>query len=110
MSELVNATTDSTFKNDVLASSALVFVDFWAPWCQPCKMIQPHLEAFAKDHADQAVSVFKLDIDSNPETPQQFGIRSIPSVLLFKAGELVETQVGGGINQATLKKMLESHA
>lgn len=85
--------TDANFRNDVLNSDQLVFVDFWAPWCGPCRAVGPTIEALA-EQLDGSVKVGKLNIDDNPQSPSRFGINSIPAVLLFKNGQVVETIVG----------------
>lgn len=106
MSETLKSTTDASFKQDVLESSRLVLVDFWAPWCQPCKMILPQIEAFAQqDHCE----VYKLNVQDNPNTPQEYGVQGIPTLLLFKQGELVATHVGAQVNQAMLAEWVEPH-
>ncbi len=85
--------TDDSFENDVLKASGPVVVDFWAEWCGPCKMIAPLLEEISAD-MDGAVTIAKLDIDSNQNTAMKYGVRSIPTLILFKDGEPVATQVG----------------
>lgn len=84
--------TDSNF-NDIINTEKPVLVDFWAEWCGPCKMIGPVVEELAGDYDGKAV-VGKLDVDSNPEVSAKFGIRSIPTLLVFKNGEVVDKQVG----------------
>lgn len=85
--------TDDSFENDVLKSDKPVIVDFWAEWCGPCKQIAPALEEMATEMADQIV-VAKVNIDDNPGTPGKYGIRGIPTLLLFKDGEIVSQKVG----------------
>lgn len=85
--------TDGSFKKDVTDSKKPVLLDFWAEWCGPCRMISPILEELVQEVGDTAV-VAKLNIDDNPETPAMLGIRSIPTLMLFKEGKLVGTKVG----------------
>lgn len=85
--------TDSSFDKDVMGSKKPVLVDFWAEWCGPCRMIAPVLEELVQEVGDEAV-IAKLNIDENPETPAKLNIRSIPTLMLFKGGELVGTKVG----------------
>jgi thioredoxin 1 len=86
-------TSDNTFKNEVLESSTLTLVDFWATWCGPCKMIAPILDELQTDMGSQ-VQIAKLDVDHNPQTAAQFGVRSIPTLILFKDGKPISTKVG----------------
>jgi thioredoxin 1 len=86
-------TSDSSFEADVLKSDRPVVVDFWAEWCGPCKMIAPFLEELAADKGEQVV-VAKVNIDDNPLTPTKYGVRGIPTLMLFKNGEIAATKVG----------------
>ena len=86
-------TCDTAFEQDVLKSSKPVLVDFWAEWCGPCKMIAPHLEAVAEQFGEQ-IEVIKVNIDENPLTPTRYGVRGIPTLMLFKNGEVAATKVG----------------
>jgi thioredoxin 1 len=85
--------TDANFQQEVLDSSIPVLVDFWAPWCGPCRMLTPTIEELAREY-DGKVKVGKLNTDESPEVPSKYGISSIPTVLLFKNGELVDRLVG----------------
>ena len=87
------AVTDASFEQDVLKSDVPVLVDFWAPWCGPCRMVAPIVDEIAKEFEGQ-IKVFKLNTDENPNVASQFGIRSIPTLMLFKDGQKVETVVG----------------
>ncbi len=86
------AVTDASFEDDVLNAGKPVLVDFWAQWCGPCKMIGPVLEEISDERDD--IIIAKMDIDANPETPTRFGVRSIPTILIFKDGEPVATTMG----------------
>ena len=85
--------TDASFESDVLKATGPVLVDFWAEWCGPCKMIAPALEDLANELGEK-VTVAKLNIDENPKTPGQFGVRGIPTLMLFKDGKLASQKVG----------------
>ena len=93
MSQNTVEVTDSSFESDVLQASKPVLVDYWAHWCGPCKMLAPILDEVAIEYADK-LTIAKLDIDSNPSTPPKFGIRSIPTLMLFKDGDVAATKVG----------------
>ena len=107
MSDRIVHTSDATFEQDVLKSDRPVLLDFWAEWCGPCKMIAPMLDEVADDFADRVI-VAKLNIDENPQTPPRYGIRGIPTLILFKNGT-VEAQKVGALSKAQLKDFLESH-
>ncbi|MCP5120251.1 MAG: thioredoxin [bacterium] len=99
--------TDAAFEQDVLNSDVPVLVDFWAAWCGPCRMMAPTVEAIADSYAGK-VKVGKLDVDNNGGTAQRFNIRGIPTLLLFKGGQVVEQRVGA-IGKTDVEKMLEPH-
>jgi thioredoxin 1 len=88
-----HAVTDASFEADVLKSTTPVVVDFWAEWCGPCKMIGPSLEEIAKELGPKA-KIVKVNIDENPHTPSKFGVRGIPTLMVFKDGKLAATKVG----------------
>src|SRR5690554_5650463 len=98
--------TDSNFDDEVLNSDNPVLVDFWAEWCGPCRMIGPVVEELANDY-DGKVKVGKVDVDSNPEVSVKYGIRSIPALLIFKNGEVVD-QIIGAVPKSHLTKQLEA--
>lgn len=100
------AVTDQDFETQVLKATMPVLVDFWAEWCAPCKMIAPMVEDLATEY-DGKVNFVKMDVAANPETSVKFGIRSIPTLLLFKNGKPVD-QVVGAVPKAVLKKRLEN--
>jgi thioredoxin 1 len=100
-------TTDATFSQDVLKSEKPVLLDFWAEWCGPCKMIAPILDEIATEYSDK-IKVAKLNIDENPQTPPKFGIRGIPTLILFKNGT-VEAQKVGAVSKSQLLAFLDSN-
>ena len=93
MSEHIHYVTDANFEAEVLQSSSPVLVDYWAEWCGPCKMIAPILDEVAKEYTGK-LKVAKLNIDENPELAAQFGVRSIPTLMIFKGGEVADIKVG----------------
>jgi len=99
--------TDATFDNEVLKSDTPVLVDFWAEWCGPCKMIAPILDEIAEEYADR-IKVAKLNIDENPATPSQYGIRGIPTLMLFKNGNVEATKVGA-VSKSQLTAFIDSN-
>ncbi|MEQ3696439.1 MAG: thioredoxin TrxA [Pseudomonadales bacterium] len=107
MSEHIVNVSDASFENDVLNSSAPVLVDYWAEWCGPCKMIAPVLNEIADEFVGR-VTVAKVDIEANPETPAKFGIRGIPTLMIFKNGEIAATKVGA-VSKAQLAQFIEEN-
>jgi len=93
MSELIKNVSDATFEAEVLNASEPVLVDYWAPWCGPCKMIAPLLDKAAQEYEGR-VKIAKLNVDENAETAAKYGVRGIPTLMLFKNGQAVSTQVG----------------
>ncbi|MBP6997401.1 MAG: thioredoxin [Phycicoccus sp.] len=100
----LKATTDATFEADVLKASKLVLVDFWAPWCGPCRAIAPVLEEIARDHAE-SLEIVKLNTDENPKVTGRLGITSIPTMHLYKDGEIVKTIVGAMAKPKLLREI-----
>ena len=107
MSEHIRYVTDSTFATEALQSPLPVLVDYWAEWCGPCRMIAPVLEEVAKEYAGRLV-VAKLNVDENQQTPQKYGIRGIPTLMLFKNGNVEATKVGA-VSKSQLTAFIDSH-
>ena len=107
MADNMTQYTDSNWDNEVIRSEQPVLVDFWAEWCGPCKMIAPILDEIATEYKDK-LRVAKIDIESNPQTPPKFGIRNIPTLILFKNGT-VEAQKVGSVRKPDLKSFLDAH-
>ena len=101
------STNDDNFEKDITDSKVPVIVDFWAEWCGPCKQIGPILEEIAIEH-ESKIKVLKINIDENPQTPQKFGVRGIPTLMLFKEGKLVESKVGS-LPKTTLEAWIQSN-
>jgi len=107
MSEHILQVSDDSFEADVLAAGTPVLVDFWAEWCGPCKMIAPILADVAVEYAGK-VTIAKVNIDQNPNTPPKFNIRGIPTLLLFKNGQVAATKVGA-LSKTQLKEFLDAN-
>jgi len=105
---MANAVTDTNFEVEVLKSDLPVLVDFWAPWCGPCRAIGPVIEELAQEYEGK-VKIVKMNVDENPSTPSKYGIRAIPTLILFKNGEVV-SQVTGAVAKSNLKAMIEEKA
>src|SRR5690606_36603384 len=107
MSQDIVHVTDATFEQEVLKSPTPVLVDYWAEWCGPCKMIAPVLEDIAREYGDR-VKVAKLNVDENPATPPRYGIRGIPTLILFKNGDVEAIKVGA-VSKSQLSAFLDGH-
>jgi len=107
MSQDIHFVTDATFDPEVLQSQTPVLVDYWAEWCGPCKMIAPILDEVAKEYAGR-LKVAKLNIDENQSTPPKYGIRGIPTLMLFKNGAVEATKVGA-LSKSQLTAFIDSH-
>ena len=107
MSEQILYVTDDTFEQEVINSSNPVLVDYWAEWCGPCEMIAPILEEIASEYTGK-VKIAKLNIDENPQTPPRYGIRGIPTLMLFKDGNVEATKVGA-LSKSQLAAFLDSN-
>jgi len=106
-SELITHTSDASFNADVIEAGTPVLVDYWAEWCGPCKMIAPILDEVSKDY-DGKLRVAKMNVDENRDVPSKYGIRGIPTLMLFKDGQLAATKVGA-LSKAQLTAFLDSH-
>ena len=107
MSEAIKHITDDSFDSDVVKSTKPVLLDFWAEWCGPCKMIAPILEEVAKEYGDK-IQIAKMNVDENRDIPSKFGIRGIPTLILFKNGEIAAQKVGA-LAKSQLTAFLDSH-
>jgi len=101
----VNEVTDQNFQSEVLEAGQPAIIDFWAEWCAPCRQIAPIISALANEYGDQ-VKIVKMDIDANPATPGQYGVRAIPTILAFKDGEVVE-QITGARPRSDFENMVK---
>ncbi len=106
MSETIKTVSDATFESDVLQSSGPVLVDYWAEWCGPCKMVAPILDEVSKDYAGK-LTVAKMNVDENQSVPAKYGIRGIPTLMLFKDGAIVGTKVGA-LSKSQLTQFIDS--
>ena len=100
-------TSDSNFENDVIGSNLPTLVDFWAEWCGPCKQIGPILEEIS-DEKNNVMKIYKINIDNNPEVPQKYGVRGIPTLMFFNDGKLVDTRVGS-LSKSSLNEWIENN-
>jgi len=100
--------TDQNFSDEIVGGEGLSMVDFWATWCGPCRMVAPIVNELADEYAEQGVVVGKLDVDANPQTAAQFGVRSIPTILFFKNGEMVD-RVIGAVPKPQLEEKIQKH-
>jgi thioredoxin 1 len=107
MSDAITHVTDASFEDDVLSANGPVLVDFWAAWCGPCKMIAPVLDQLAEEYTGQ-LTVCKMDVDGNKETPAKFGIRGIPTLMIFKDGNM-EAQTVGALSKIDLENFIKSN-
>lgn len=96
--------TDSTFEEEVLKSELPVLVDFWAPWCGPCRAMGPVIDELSEEYKGQ-VTISKMNVDENPATPSKYGIRAIPTLILFNKGEVAE-QITGAVSKSSIKEMI----
>jgi len=107
MSEHIIHVTDASFESDVLGAEQVTLVDYWASWCGPCKMIAPVLDEIADEYAGK-ITIAKMDVEAHTETPAKLGIRGIPTLMIFKNGEVVATKVGA-VSKAQLVQFIEEH-
>ncbi|CAH1198302.1 thioredoxin 1 [Candidatus Nitrotoga sp. BS] len=107
MSEHIRYVTDATFEADVLQAPLPVLVDYWAEWCGPCRSVAPILEEIAKEYSGR-MTVAKMNVDENQQTPQKYAVRGIPTLMLFKNGNIAETKVGA-LSKSQLTAFIDSH-
>ena len=108
MSELIDSVTDSSFEQQVLEASGPILVDFWAPWCGPCRALAPTLELIADSYKDK-VKVLKMNVDDNHDTASKYNIMGIPTLILYKDGKMVATKTGGDLSKSQLATFLDSN-
>ena len=108
MADNVLEITDATFQEEVESNSGLTMVDFWAVWCGPCRIVAPVVEQLASEFGDKGLKVGKLDVDHNPQTAARYGIRSIPTILFFKDGEVVD-RVVGAMPKPVFEEKIQAH-
>jgi len=104
---MTNNITDDNFEREIINSQTLALIDFWAPWCGPCKQLSPVVDDLSKDLGDQ-ISVYKCNIDENPETPSKYAVRGIPTLMIFKNGKLVDSKVGS-LPKSALYEWVKKH-
>ncbi|OGP13756.1 MAG: thioredoxin [Deltaproteobacteria bacterium RIFCSPLOWO2_02_FULL_50_16] len=104
-SDKVKETSDSNFTKDVIKNSKPVLVDFWAEWCAPCKALSPLIDEIAQENAGK-IEVYKVNIDNNPQTPSQYGVRGIPTVIAFKNGQILDQTIGS-VPKTELQRLID---
>ena len=107
MSNTITHLTDETFEEEVLQSNMPILVDYWAPWCEPCKMIAPILDSLSAEYAGK-LKISKVNIDDNQKTPQKYGVRGIPTLMIFKNGNVEATKVGA-LSKSQLTAFIDSN-
>jgi thioredoxin 1 len=108
MSALISSVSDDSFNQDVIEAEGYVLVDFWAPWCGPCRILAPTLDTIAENYKDK-VKILKMNVDDNQATAVKYGIRGIPTLILYKEGKVVATKTGGDLSKSQLATFLDSN-